>query len=367
MVKKYANISVALILIFILLYIPKWPSYIKEQISFKNIVSKFNREKFLEEKIKSANLSMDYNIDMVMKDVDRLNLNTVNVPVMVEIKSLTSTDMRINEESKKKARKLIKKLKENNIMVILEAYPWIKDGELYETNWKPDDINEFFWKWKTEILNELIEDIANPLKVEVLNVASNFVNMEYAEGYWCETIDYVKERFNGLITYRTNWWYTADWDYKTQESYNKKLDNQLFSKVDFISIAAYFELTDNDTNEVRNLVKALNSTERHNRNQNVKEELKTFHNKWSKPIFFGELGFPKRNKASIKPWYVNVSNIENGQEQANCFEAYRQVFEKETWLLGFSVFAIGENGKDKVYYPSRETIKIICKWYEKKK
>lgn len=190
MVKKYANISVALILIFILLfillYIPKWPSYIKEQIPFKSIVSKFNREKFLEGKIKSANLSMDYNIDMVMKDVDRLNLNTVNVPVMVEIKSLTSTEMRINEESKKKARKLIKKLKKNNIMVILEAYPWIKDGELYETDWKPDDINEFFWKWKTEILNELIEDIANPLKVEVLNVASNFVNMEYAEGYWCE-------------------------------------------------------------------------------------------------------------------------------------------------------------------------------------
>lgn len=361
MVKKIINIGVVIILIFVVCYIFNWPSLMWERVTFKNTI---NKEEFLKGQIKSANLSMDYNIDMVIKDVDRLNLNTVNVPVMVEIKSLTSTDMKINKESKKKARKLIKKLKRKNINVILEAYPWIKDGELYETDWKPDDINKFFWNWKTEILDELIEDIANPLGVEVLNVASNFVNMEYAEGYWCETIDYIREKFNGLITYRTNWWYTASWDYKTKEIYNKKLNNELFSKVDFISVAAYFELTNNDTNELEALVKALNSTKRHNRNQNIKEEVKAFHNKWNKPVFFGELGFPKRNKASIKPWKVNVSDVVNGQEQANCFKAYRQVFEKETWLLGFSVFAIGEDGNDKAYYPSEESVKVISKWYE---
>ena len=32
-------------------------------------------------KIKSANLSVDYEISQVMKDIDKLGLNTVNVPM----------------------------------------------------------------------------------------------------------------------------------------------------------------------------------------------------------------------------------------------------------------------------------------------
>ncbi|MEL5900562.1 hydrolase, partial [Clostridium sporogenes] len=47
--------------------------------------------------------------------------------------------------------------------------------------------------------------------------------------------------------------------------------------------------------------------------------------------------------------------------QARCFESYRRVFEKEPWLLGFSIFAIGENSEDKNFYPSEETTKVIKK------
>ena len=42
-----------------------------------------------------------------------------------------------------------------------------------------------------------------------------------------------------------------------------------------------------------------------------------------------------------------------------------RVFEKENWLLGFSVFAIGEHGKDKNYLPGEESIKVINEWYKK--
>lgn len=316
-------------------------------------------------KIKSGNLSTDYNINEVLDDIQKFNLNTLNIPVVINVDNLSSSVMTVDKSSENKAIELIKSLRGKKINIILEAYPWIKNGSLYETDWKPDNINTFFLNWKTNVLKVLIDDIAVPYHVDALNVASNFVHMEYAEGYWCNTIDYVRKYYKGLVTYRTCWWYTAEWKPETINSYEKKLNNKLFSKVDFISIAAYFELTNNNTNTPENLFRAIQSTEIYNRKQNVKKEIKNFHDKWNKPIFFGELGFPKTNGASIQPWNPYQNNTVNNTEQANCFEAYRQSFENEPWLLGFSIFAIGEHSSEKRYYPSEESTSIIKNWYSK--
>jgi hypothetical protein len=55
------------------------------------------------EKIKSGNLSVDYTIEQTLADIDRLGLNTVNVPVQIDIPSLTANTMTINSVSKNKS------------------------------------------------------------------------------------------------------------------------------------------------------------------------------------------------------------------------------------------------------------------------
>ncbi|KMT22907.1 hypothetical protein CLCY_5c01460 [Clostridium cylindrosporum DSM 605] len=99
-------------------------------------------------KIKSGNLSTDYDIEQVLNDIDKLQLNTLNIPVVIEIDNLSSSNMSINKSSEEKAIKLIKKLIGKNINIILEPYPWIADGTLYETEWKPDNMNTFFLNWR---------------------------------------------------------------------------------------------------------------------------------------------------------------------------------------------------------------------------
>lgn len=314
-------------------------------------------------KIKSANLSTDYTIDQALSDIDKFSLNTLNVPIVINIENLAASTMTIDEASKEKAITLIKRLNRKGINVILEPYPWIANGSEYETDWKPRDINTFFWHWKTNVLKVLIDDVAVPYQVDVLNIGTGFNHMEYATGYWCDTIDYVRKHYQGLVTYRSSWWITADWDIDTLSKYEDKINNEFFSKLDFISIAAYFELTNNDSNSVENLISALESTQIFDRKQNVKQEIKKFHQRWKKPIFLGELGFPRTIKASIHPWDPYQSTVIANTEQANCFEAYRQVFESEPWLMGFSVFAIGEHSDDKWYYPSDESAAVIRSWY----
>lgn len=317
----------------------------------------------LPDKLNSVNLSTDYEINQALQDIKMLSANTVNVPIVIKIPSLESNKMIIDEYSKNKAIQIIKILKENNKTVILEAFPWIDNGSKYETEYNPKNKEQFFKDWKI-ILSELIDEVAIPYNVDIVNTASNFSKLEPYEQNWCDIIDFTKKRFKGLLTYKTSWWYTAEWDLKSKELYNKKLNNKLFSKVDFISIAAYFELSDKPINTVEELVKCINSSTVNNRNQNIKQEIENFANKYNKKIFFGELGFPRLEYAATHPWNNNVSDLVNGDEQARCFNAYKIVFENEKYIKGFSIFAVGEKGKDKMFYPSKESMNFIKLWYE---
>lgn len=333
--------------------------YVGQQYAKNKIITAWG------EKIKSGNLSVDYTIDQTLSDIEKLGLNTLNVPVQIDIPSLSANTMSVNIESKIKAIELIKKLKYKGINVILEPYPYIKNGELFETELKPTDVNMWFWNWKQVVLSPIIKDIAKPYKVYALCIGSNFDQIEKEYGNWSDVADFVRTNYNGRITYKTNWWYTAKWDIQnTENTYTKKIKNPVFAKVDFISVAAYFELTDKDTNTVEDLVSALHSTQIFNRQQDVFSELENLSTLWNKPVFFGELGFPRRNKAAVQPWNPLPSETINEQEQANCFLAYKEVFEKITWNPGFSIFAIGKIDENKNYYPSAQSIRVINSWYK---
>jgi hypothetical protein len=364
--KKKFVFAAAVILVLYLAILYVYKINLDSRGYINNIINKLEGKTLNKEfitKIKSGNLSTDYNIQEAIEDIDKLQLNTINVPVAINIDNLSSSNMTVDNASKNKAIELIKKLRGKKINIILEPYPWIANGSKVETDWNPDNINDFFWNWKTKILKSLIDDIAIPYHVDAMYIGSSFEHMEYAEGYWCETIDYVRKYYKGLITYKTSWWRTAKWEPQLTTDYDKKINNIMFSKLDFIAIAAYFELTSNSTNTTENIVDAIESTQIYDRKQNVKKEIKDFYDKWEKPIFFGELGFPKIEGASIFPWNPYQNNIINNSEQSRCFEAYKIAFEKENWNLGFSVFAIGEHSLDKLYYPSDESAKVIRYWY----
>lgn len=338
-----------------------------------NKINKFQGKtlnKNFDTKIKSGNLSTDYDIDVALGDIKKFNLNTINVPVAINISGTTSNDMSLDDASEKKAIKMIKKLKGKKINVILEPYPWINNGSSNETDWNPENKKIFFDNWKFEVLKPLIDDVAIPCHVDAINIGTGFNYMESDEKNMCAIVDYARRYYKGLVTYRTSWWYTAYFDPKYEIMYENKLNNKLFSKLDFISIAAYFELTsdkiNNDTNTVNNLVSALQYSQIYDRRQNIKQQIENFNSKWKKPIFFGELGFPKVDLAAFSPWNSDPKPYRlDNTVQANCFEAYRRVFEKQPWLLGFSVFAIGEHSENKHYYPSEDSTNVIRKWYNR--
>lgn len=316
--------------------------------------------------IKSGDLATNYSIDQTLQDIKSMDLNTINIPIVVNIKTLESNDMKIEPWSLNKAIKLIKALKGNNIKIILEAYPWIDNGSKYETNFNPSNKKVFFYNWEKKVIKPILKKVAVPYNVFAINIASNFVHLYSYYDYWDNIIDYVRANYKGFITYKVSWWYTASWDENSYKNFQEVLNNKVLGNVDFISIAAYFELSSKEYSTISELKNDLYSTSRFDRKQDVVNQLYELHNKWNKPIFFGELGFPRKDGAAIEPWNENISNKENGLEQANCFKAYEEVFSDKKWIMGFSVFSIGNNSLDHWYYPSDESKEVIRNWHNEK-
>lgn len=175
-------------------------------------------------KIKSGNLWVldDFNPELILNDILRLNLNTVNVPIRVDIPSRTSLTMTINETQKQKAVELIEVLTHQGVQVMLEPFPFIQGGQFGETEWNPADKKRWFMLWQTTVLNPLINTIAIPYQVWGLNIASNLVNFESMESDWDAMIAETRRQYGGIVVLRTNWWYTASWSPQTQQDFTAK-------------------------------------------------------------------------------------------------------------------------------------------------
>jgi phage minor structural protein len=307
------------------------------------------------EKIKSGSLEVNNlsDINFIIDNAKKLGLNAINVPVKIDFVDQYDSTPTINEDSKISAVNLINALNQEGIKVILEPYPWVADGTISETQLDPTDKVAFFSNWKNDILTPLINEIGNPYGCYAIYTASNLVKLEGYSTEWIDIINHCKSIFNGFVTYRTNWWVTAVWDTgvgSTTEAYNNKLNNPLFGEVDFISIAAYYELNnDFAVPSVETLKADFRNVSKFDRGQDIYQEIKNFYDLWNKQIFFGELGIPSVEYAASEPWNPDVSTVQSQTAQANLYQAYKEIFENEVFFNGYSVFIVNVDTSN--YYP----------------
>lgn len=321
-----------------------------------------------EGKIKSGSVTVYEvsNIDKVIKDVEMFNLNMVNVPIQVDIPNTTSSTFSINKTQFEQAKELIKKLQEKNIQVVVEPFPYIQNGGVSETEWNPSDINTFFWIWKTEVLQKIFDEITKLYPVYGVKIGSNMVHMEYAEGYWSDTIDFARSQYNGNIIFHTNWWTTAEWDQNTKNDFLAKISRPYWKKVDIIAVDGWFEITSKTNPSVDEVKTALQKTDIYSRNQNVIAELKQFHDISGKPIYFGGFNVPAKEKGLETPWDPDGGGAASPQTQYNGLAAYRSMLENEEWFKGFSLWFIGSNDTTHSYaIKKEETKQLLIDWYKK--
>lgn len=288
--------------------------------------------------IKGGNVSA-WNVsdlDKIFADATRLGLDTITVPVRMNLASATAHEVKIDPVSLAFAKKVM--AAKPSYRYIIEPYPWIDNGNVPETDMNPTDKAAWFASWQAGIAT-LAKEFPSAWG---LYIASNLVKLEDQSASWIALIKALRPSYRGKIIYRTQWWATADWAPETLTAYRAKLANPLFGAVDVIAIAAYFEVSEATSPSVSDVKKALRAATVFNRKQDIYAEVMALHTKWQKPIFFGELSCPALDFGAQNPWDPAVSDKRNTDIQKNYLTAYLQTFVKDPQsFLGFSLFTIG--------------------------
>lgn len=129
--------------------------------------------------------------------------------------------------------------------------------------------------------------------------------------FWDSLIAKVREVYSGKLTYAANW-----------DSYTSI---PFWDKLDYVGIDAYFPLSDEQTPNIKMLMRSW---------QPVMEELQQFSSKSKKGILFTEFGYRSVDKAAFEPWESRKNDSLNLTAQANALESLFKMFWAQEWFSG---------------------------------
>lgn len=157
-------------------------------------------------------------------------------------------------------------------------------GNIRPDNWP------HWWNRYTAVVDYFV-DIAIDADVDLLSVGSELLATEAQTDRWVGLIRHVRQRYDGLLTYSTNW-----------DHYHVP---QFWKHLDVIGMNAYWDMTtdasDPDHPHFDDIVA---------RWRRIRAEVLAFGHRMGKPILYTELGYPSLPWGLRDPWnYVNSDGV----------------------------------------------------------
>ncbi len=217
--------------------------------------------------------------------------------------------------------------------------PLFIDDGTWEGEIMPEDVETWFSHWKEILLH--YAELAEETQVEILLLGSELVTLRNHTDEWDKTIDAIRSRYHGKLSYSVNYWFDRN-------EYEEVFEMTQWQHLDYIGVTGYFELTDKADPTIENLEAAW-TNDRYG--QNIIADLETLISRYEKPIVFSEIGYVSRDGTNTYPWdYAPAGDVDE-QEQANCWAAFLNVFSDIEWFHGYGIYAenVGLPTKPKMY------------------
>lgn len=202
---------------------------------------------------------------------------------------------------------------------------------LYVANINPQDKEKWFASYTKSLL--IFAQLAEKEKVELFSIGNELTNIMKEES-WSNVIDSVREVYKGKLTIKLNCWYKK-WQFENI------LNWQWLNKLDYIGIAAYFDLTATNDPSLEDLKQAwLYSRQKITIVADLEKIAETF----NKPILFSEIGYRNIDGTNIEPWNSealppqSIKELRTGKEDTGealmCIEVLFETFRKFDWFKG---------------------------------
>jgi hypothetical protein len=207
--------------------------------------------------------------------------------------------------------------------VFLKPHVDSLDGT-WRGEFEPTSVSAWFASFQTFIVH--YATIAQANNVEGLVIGTEYKTLSVAanESYWATVIAAVRAVYTGQIAYGANASGPND-EYSTVS---------FWPLVDLIGVDGYVGLTTQDDPTVAQLVSAwTDSTE--NSGFNAVAAFQNLNTTYGKPVIFTELGYESTPGTNIEPWDSSLSDGYDPTEQADCYEAFFEVYSQQTsWMKG---------------------------------
>lgn len=311
-----------------------------------------------EEKINGVNF-VSPKLKEKLNGIDSIGAMNANWIALCPFALLTETNAKIiyNTSSnwwgdtKKGLIEGINKARENKLKILIKPHFWVIDK-----GWAGDfDVSG---KQKTEWENNYnrfmlyLARISDSLNIEMLCIGTELkhYSIKHPE-FFISLINEIKKVYKGKLTYAANW-----------DEFDRV---KFWDKLDFISVDAYFPLSDKKTPEIKDLELTW---------KKVCNDLKKISLKFGKKIIFTEYGYKSINYAADKQWEFEntpVTEDVNLTAQINSYVAlYNSVWKVDYFAGGFLWKWYNKpisNNYNSDYSPQgKAVLGIIKKQYSKK-
>lgn len=239
----------------------------------------------------------------------------------------------------------IKRARVNKLNILIKPHFW-----LLNKGWAGDfDLSgklktEWESNYKTYLL--YLAKISDSLNVELLCIGTELKTYSQKHpDFFVSLINEIRKIYKGKLTYAANW----D-EYESLTFWNK---------LDYISIDAYFPLSDKKTPNVKELEHEWG---------NITKKLKIFSAKEDKKIIFAEYGYKSIDYSANKQWeFENTPKTENINltAQLNAYKALYNSIWKEPFVVGgflwkwYNDYELDKNNSD--YTPQQKPVQQIIK------
>lgn len=252
-------------------------------------------------------------------------------------------------ETKQGVKQYIKSLNKRGIKIMLKPQIWVARGE-FTGLIKME--HEAAWLQLEQSYAKFILDfaaLAEELQTDIFCIGTELESfIDHRPEYWKQLITDIKKVYKGKLTYAANW-----------NEYNR---TPFWNQLDYIGIDAYFPVSDLRTPTLEDCRLGW---------LQYKDTIRTFSQKYNKPVLFTEYGYRSVDFAGKQPWRSDRDmNQVNVEAQNNTTQALLETFWNEDWFAGGFVWkwfhdherSGGEN--DSRFTPQNKPAEAILKdWY----
>jgi hypothetical protein len=250
-----------------------------------------------------------------------LGANTIALTPFGRLWSLSSTDIQLDfempyEDNRDAIGRMIEQAHARGLRVELVPHLWIETegwrGEIDPGS--PEGWSAYHASYRRFVLTWA--DYAAEIGADALSIGVECTSWSGRFGaFWRELISEIRKRFNGPITYSSNW---------------DEVENVLFwDQLDWIGVNAFYPLAGHDGATDAEYVAGA---------ERIVPSVRDLAEVLEMPVVFVEVGYTTRANAAVQPWLwaVDMTNVViDEREQARALAAIVGAFLDEDWFGGF--------------------------------